>query len=180
MAEAGYARMSIERVAERAGTTKPTIYLRYPSKAALATAALAFARDRGEVRQSGDTRADLVLHLRRFERGVGRPFGMSMIGTVLTEEHHTPELLARFREDVVLPRRRLVRGVLERASLRGELRAEADLDAAVNMLIGSYYAGYLAGRQLGQSWAERVVDTVLAGLLATATLGRGSSAPEHG
>lgn len=166
MSHHGYARMSMEAVATEANVTKPTVYLRYPSKAELATAALAYLRDRSEIPESGDTREDLVAHLNRFRAGVGRPFGMNMIGTVLAEEHDTPELLERFRVNVVLPRRELLRSVLERARERGELAADRDLDAAVNMLVGAYYAQYLAGIPFADDWAGRVTDLVLDGLRA--------------
>ena len=75
-----------------------------------------------------------------------------------------PELLKRFREHVVEPRRRRFRAVLERARERGELRTDADVDAAIAMLVGAYYAWYLAGAPFPRAWAERVVDTVLDGL----------------
>jgi hypothetical protein len=90
---------------------------------------------------------------------------MSLLGTVLAEEHETPELLALYREHVVRPRRQAVRAVLERARERGELRADADLDLAVTMLIGAYYAQYLAGDPFPPDWAERGVDAILRGML---------------
>ncbi|MGH3930752.1 MAG: TetR/AcrR family transcriptional regulator [Pseudonocardiaceae bacterium] len=162
LAEHGYAGMSIDAVAREAGVSKPTIYLRYPGgKSELATAALADLRNRNDITHTGDTRTDLIAELRRFQRGVERPFGMAMIGTVLAEEHHHPELLARFREHVVAPRRRLLRGVLEQARERGELVPGADLDRAVTMLVGSYYAGYLAGEEIPADWPEQTVDTLL-------------------
>ena len=89
---------------------------------------------------------------------------MAMIGSVLAEEHATPELLSLFRERVVEPRRNEVREVLEHAHERGELRKDTDLEAAVNMLIGSYYARYLAGDPFPEDWPEAVVGTVLKGL----------------
>lgn len=162
MRENGYAGMSIEAIASEAGVSKPTIYLRYPGgKSELATAALAYMRSSGQVRHTGDTRADLVAELRRFYTGVKRPFGMAMIGTVLAEEHQHPELLARFREHVVKPRRRLLRTVLQAAHKRGELKPEADIDRTVNMLIGSYYAAYLAGESMPADWPEQSVDALL-------------------
>ena len=121
MARDGYARMSVDAVAREAGVSKPTLYLRYPSKAALATAALAHAREQTAPRDTGDTRADLIATLRHFRTGVERPFGMALVGTALAEEHHTPELLAQFRENLVEPRRQMLRSVLERARARGEL-----------------------------------------------------------
>jgi AcrR family transcriptional regulator len=165
MAREGYARMSVDAVAAEAGVSKPTLYLRYPSKAALATAALAHMRERTAPRETGDTRADLVALLRHFRAGVERPFGMAMVGTVLAEEHHTPELFAEFRRRLVEPRRQMLRRVLERAEVRGELADDADLDIAVNALIGSYYAGYLAGKAMPRDWPERTVQLVLGGLV---------------
>jgi hypothetical protein len=89
---------------------------------------------------------------------------MAMLGTVLAEEHHNPELLAQFREHVVEPRRRMIRSVLEGAQARGELAAGADLEWAVNALVGSYYASYLTGRAVPRDWSQRAVDLVLDGL----------------
>ncbi len=164
MAREGYARMSVDAVAAAAGVSKPTLYLRYPSKAALATAALAHAREQTAPRRTGDTRADLVALLRHFRSGVERPFGMALVGTVLAEEHHTPDLFAQFQKRLVEPRRQMLRDVLEQAEFRGELAAGADLATAVNMLVGSYYAGYLADGRLPSDWPERAVELVLHGL----------------
>jgi AcrR family transcriptional regulator len=164
MARGGYGRMTIDEVAAEAGVSRPTVYLRYGDKAELATAALGAYRDRGRPEETGDTRADLVARLRHFRRGVERPFGMAMIGSVLAEEQATPELLALFRERVVGPRRAEVREVLEHARTRGELRENANLDVAVNMLVGSYYAQYLAGGAFPDDWPEAVVDVILGGL----------------
>jgi len=95
MSRVGYARMSVDAVAQRAGTTKPTVYTRYSSKAALATAALESMRRRTPRRPTGDARADLVAELTLFRQGALRPHGMSMLGAVLAEEHETPEQIGR-------------------------------------------------------------------------------------
>jgi AcrR family transcriptional regulator len=171
MAERGYARMSVDAVAARAGVSKPTIYLRHPCKADLATAALAAYQQRALPAPTSDTRADLVALLRHLRRGVERPFGMAMIGTVLAEEDHTPQLLALFRERLVAPRRGAIRAVLEVARERGELRAGADLDAAVQALVGAYYAQYLSGAPFPRRWPGSVVDIVLDGLRRNAWAG---------
>lgn len=163
MGRKGYAGMTMDEVALEAGVARPTIYLRYPGKAELATAALAAHRDLGRPDETGDLRVDLVARLRHFKKGVERPFGMAMIGSVLAEEHNTPELLALFRERLVEPRRREISEVLEHARERGELREAADIEAAVNALVGSYYARYLAGEAF-EDWPEKVVETLLMGV----------------
>lgn len=164
----GYARMSVDAIATLAGVTKPTIYLRWPSKAALTAAALlelAASRERTAPAETGDTYADLVAQVRHFQGGVSRPFGISLVGAVLAEEHETPHLLALYREHIVAPRRALLRRVLEHAQERGEVRADLDLDLVVNMLVGAYYAQYLAGAPFPDDWAEQAVSTALRSLL---------------
>jgi AcrR family transcriptional regulator len=162
MGRVGYARMNLAAVAARAGTTKPTIYARFPSKAVLATAALEHMR-RSTPRPplTGDVRRDLIDELGRFQAGALRPFGMTMLGVVLAEEHETPELLALFREHVILPRRRALKRILRQGKATGQLQADADLELAVTMLIGSLYALYSSGRPVGRDWPRRVVDAWL-------------------
>ena len=164
LAERGYARMSVDGVAARAGVSKPTVYLRHPTKADLATAAIASMRVDPRPAPTGDVRADLLAHLRLLRAGLERPFGLATLGTVLAEEHETPELLALFRERLVAPRRRELRAVLEAASERGELRPAANLDVAVSALVGAFFARYLAGGSLRGRFVADLVDIVLDGL----------------
>ena len=166
LAERGYARMSVDAVAARAGVSKPTVYLRHHTKADLATAAIASMRAEARPAPTGDVRADLIAHLRLLRAGLERPYGMATLGTVLAEEHETPELLALFRERLVAPRRRELHAVLAGARGRGELRAGANLDVAVNALVGAFFARYLAGESLGGRFVTSLVDTVLDGLRA--------------
>jgi len=168
MSEQGYSRMSMDSVAARAGVTKPTVYLRYKGKADLATAALAAATPGELPAETGDLHADLIAHMRHLRRGLERSAGLAMVGNVLAEERHTPDLLDRFRERVLGPRRDELRAMLERAQERGEVARGANLDAALNMLMGAYYAQYLAGQPFGTRWPEAEVDVVLAGLTGAA------------
>jgi AcrR family transcriptional regulator len=156
--------MSMDAVAAAAGVTKPTLYRRFRSKADLATAALSAFRAAEPPPATGRTRTDLVVYLANFRRSLLRPNGMSMIGTVLLEETRTPELIARFRERIVAPRRAGLRAIFERGVGKGEVRRGADLDAAVNLLVGSFYARYLAGGGIPEEWPERVVASVWPGL----------------
>ena len=157
MGRDGYARTSMDAIAAEAGVTKGSIYRRFPGKAQLATAALRFLREQRPQQVTADPRADLIEELRRFRSGIERPNGMAMLGTVLAEERHVPELLAHFREDVVEPRRARLRSVLERARLRQGI----DVETAVNAVVGSYYAAYLAGGKPRRGWERRAAEAVL-------------------
>jgi AcrR family transcriptional regulator len=160
LAEDGYARLSIEAVAAEAGVSKPAVYRRYRSKADLATAAVAALAATEPDPDTGSTYADLVAFLQTFQRSYLRPNGPALLGTVLAEEHHTPELLACFRERLVRPRRARLRALLVRGQARGEVRADADLDAAVNAMVGALYARHLTGQGVPRTWPGRTVDLV--------------------
>ena len=160
----GFARMTMEAVARRAGVPKPTIYRRWACKADLATAALARLQSLEPAPKADTTRDGLRSILEGFQKSLFRPNGMAMIGTLLAEERRHPELLMLFRERIVVPRRRMIREVLERGMARGEIGSDADLDAAVNLLVGSLYARYLAGGPVPREWPSRVVDVVLDGI----------------
>jgi len=164
LAEEGYSRMSIDGVAAAAGVSKPTIYRRWSGKADLATAAICTIRLAEPEISTGSTVGDLTAALQNFSRSLLRPNGMALVGTVLAEEGHTPELLALFRERLVMPRRTIIRGILERARRHRELRPGVDLDAAVSMLVGAFYARYLATSKVPSRFAQSIVETVWPGI----------------
>jgi AcrR family transcriptional regulator len=160
----GYARMSMDGVAARAGVSKATIYLRYAGKADLATAAIAHLRETGRPEVTGDLRADLLAQLRQARRNAERVTVMALVGTCLSEERHTPELLRLFRERIMQPRRAIYRRLIEDAAADGRIAPVADPDAVVDLISGAYQARYLAGDPFPDGWEERVVDAAMAAL----------------
>ena len=166
LAEQGYSRMSLDAVAAESGSSKPTIYRRWNSKAALATAALNTLQLAEPPADTGSTVGDLTRTLENFSRSLLRPNGMSLIGTVLAEEAHTPELLALFRARLVATRRNMLQSILLRAQKRKELRRAVNLDCVVNMLIGAFYARYLATSTVPPNFARELVAIIWPGIAA--------------
>lgn len=164
LARDGYERMSLDDVAAEAGASKPTIYRRWASKADLATAALRTLQLSEPAVSTGSTPGDLTAALDNFRRSLLRPNGMALVGTVLAEESHTPELLALFRERLVAPRRAQLRAILERARNSGELRDGVNLDVVTSALVGAVYARYLAASAVPAAFAAEVVDSLWRGI----------------
>jgi AcrR family transcriptional regulator len=158
LATHGYDAMSVGAVAEDAGTTRPALYRRWPTKADLATAAIAALPEAAARATTDDPFKDLVAELAAFQRGVGRPNGISMVGTML-QSGADRELRRLYRERVVLPRRRRLRAILERAREQGRLAPDADLDLGVATCTGSRYALELAGHTVGD-WPRRTATFV--------------------
>jgi AcrR family transcriptional regulator len=162
--EDGYSRMSVDAVALEAKVSKPTIYRRWASKADLATAAVSTLRLLEPPVKSGSHQQDLIQTLENFRRSLLRPNGMALIGTVLAEEVHTPDLMTLFRERIVAPRRHMLRAILERAQSDGQLKPGADLDVAVNMVVGAFYARYLIDSNVPAAFPRQLAELLWNGL----------------
>jgi AcrR family transcriptional regulator len=161
----GYSRMTIGDVAADAGVTRPTVYRRWESKHDLIVDALDHAfraeqaaappvdLDRLTARQAV-TEAVRRLDLRTPDRT-----GIMLVGHVMAEAEHNPELLETVRTHAVWPRRRLLLDTLRALQERGELRPGLDVDAVADMCIGSYYAAFIRGGE-DDDLPARVVDTL--------------------
>jgi AcrR family transcriptional regulator len=100
LADQGFARMSIEGVAAESGVAKTTIYRRFSDKADLATAAIGGLVQLAVPTPVGNAYEDFLAQL-EFNR---RSIDMAFVGVLLAEEPRNPQLLATFRERVILPR----------------------------------------------------------------------------
>lgn len=159
LARHGYESLSLAAVASEAGTTRQALYRRWPTKAELATAAIAAMSEAERRQPTADPFADLVAELEAFRKGISRPDGVSMVGTMLLRSTD-PELVTLFRERIVAPRRRRLGAILARAQDTGLLDARADVELAVAMLTGSWYARALAGNPAPRDWPRRAATLV--------------------
>jgi AcrR family transcriptional regulator len=126
LVEGGYGAFTIEAVAERAGTSRPVIYRRWPDRASLGLAAIRHheAGDRPPIPDSGSLRGDLIAVLEaanttRFEMAAV----MSVqLGAYYQETGQSPEDLRR----VVIGDRVTA---IDTISLRAIARGEVDVGA---------------------------------------------------
>jgi AcrR family transcriptional regulator len=123
--ESGYEALTMDRVAQRAGTNKNAIYRRWPSRAALAVAAYRELNvgdqplpDRGTLRE------DVLELLRRANRSWTSPAGQ-LRRSLLAGVAHDPDLLAMIQDRASDAGSSLWLTVVARAVARGEVRAEA-------------------------------------------------------
>lgn len=172
LVEDGYRALTMEGVRERAGVGKATLYRRYPSKEALVKAAVVHLHADLPPFDTGTLRGDLEALA---EAAIGRvaTTGMaSLMPRLLSEVVDDPEMHAIFSVNLVEPRRRILREILERGQARGELRADLDLELCVDMLAGPivYRVIVDGGRIDGlPGMPERMLDLLLDGIAAPAT-----------
>ncbi|HEX2273606.1 MAG TPA: TetR/AcrR family transcriptional regulator [Acidimicrobiales bacterium] len=159
MSERGFRGMTVGAVARAAGVTEPTVYLRHPTKHALAVAAIAHLPGVADPPDSGDARRDLVALVETLVRDAER-IGLSLIGTVLAEEPDHPELLEQWRRRAGAAMVEAIRAVLDRGRSRGQVRAGADLEATVELLLGAYVGRYTTRGAPPRGWSRRIVAVV--------------------
>lgn len=155
--ERGYGGMSIESVARAAGTTVPSLRRRYRDKPALVGAVIDSMRIAPLTDDDGAPRERALAILENFRYNLSRPHSMAMLGSLLAEEDRHPELIGRFRDRLVTPRRTMLAAALASGVQAGELAAQIDLDATVSLLIGSFYAIYVSRGRVPKDWPERVL-----------------------
>lgn len=139
--EKGYAAARMEEVASRAGVSKATVFLYFPSKLDLFKAVVKHnISDRFEqwnvrFEQFDGTSAELLrlTMLLWWERiGSTRASGISKL--MMSEGGNFPEMAEFFRQTVIQPGQNILRRVIERGIERGEFQA-VRLDHAVHGLI---------------------------------------------
>src|SRR5262249_6130919 len=133
----GYQAMSVAAVAQEAGTTRQPLYRRWRDKASLAADALKPAADAGPEAATAAPFADLVAELADFQRGVSRPGRLSLVGTML-QDSTAPEARTRYQAQVIAPRRRRIRAILDLAHRLGLIDADADLKSASTLSTASW------------------------------------------
>ena len=125
LAEAGYAGLTMDRVARRAGTNKNAIYRRWPNRAALGLAAyrrLGVADQ--EPPDTGELRGDVLELLRGANRHLSSPAG-DILRRLLAGAGDNPELLEQLRAQTADAGSGTWLTVLGRAVARGEAPPEA-------------------------------------------------------
>jgi AcrR family transcriptional regulator len=159
MASRGLAGLSIAAVAEEAGTTRPSIYRRWPTRLDLALAAVADLAEVDPPAPTDDAFTDLVAELEHFRHCITDAAALALAGVML-QDGVDESFRVAYREHLVKPRRARLRSCLDRGIAAGALDPQADLVVAASLMTGSWYAFAIAGATVPDDWARRVATLV--------------------
>jgi TetR/AcrR family transcriptional regulator len=135
--EKGFAATRAEEVAARAGVSKGTLFLYFPSKEELFKAVVRenisgrFKEWNDEFQTFEGSTADMVRYCMKvwWERlGATRASGITKL--IMSEARNFPELAAFYQQEVIKPGQDLIRRILKRGVDRGEFQV-VDLDYAI-------------------------------------------------
>ncbi|MFE9323316.1 TetR/AcrR family transcriptional regulator [Nocardia sp. NPDC052278] len=124
LTESGYAGLTMDRVAIRAGTNKNAIYRRWPNRLALGIAAYRQLTTAVQPPDTGNLREDVLEMLRRANRHWSSPLG-AVMRDLLAAAGGAAELLAQLPEHSTDSGAATWLTILGRAVARGEAAPEA-------------------------------------------------------
>ena len=140
LATVGYARLSIEAVARRAGVSKTAIYRRWRSKLELVLEIVsAIAGHRLPLLDTGSLRGDLEMLLRIMVKALQHPLASQIIPDLLAEAARNPQISETLQQALRGYQRSVGEQLIGRAVERGELSVPADPDGAVDLIVGPLY-----------------------------------------
>jgi len=168
LAEGGHERLTMDRVAARAGVGKAALYRRWRSKEQMLTELVDALGADGETPAPdlGSLRADLIAYLDSGAAVGDDPVFRRVIPYVISQAHNSPELV-RGLSRLPGPSREGGRVVLRRAIDRGELPADTDIEIALDLITGPVIMRvFIMGEPLDADYSERLIDAVLRTLQA--------------
>ena len=175
----GYAGLTLDELAARSGVAKTTILRRWPSKAAVAAAAVErLALQTVDLPESGTLRGDLHALLTSavtvFTHGDGR-----FVPRLIRESGHHREI-ADLLHTVIHTRRLAYRRVLNHAIARHELDPGIDQEIVIDLLVGPMWTRLLITRErITKPFVDDIVDAVIRAFPPPADPARSAAVPDE-
>ena len=179
--EKGFAATRVDEVAARAGVSKGTLFLYFPSKEELFKAAVReniagrFAEWTLELDAFEGSTDDLLRYCYKvwWER-IGATKASGITKLMLSEAQNFPEIAQFYQQEVILPGRALIRRILQRGMERGEFR-QMDLEYGTYIVLAPMMFLMLWNNSMGpcalpdenfspEQYIRSQVDNILHGL----------------
>ncbi|HEX7891374.1 MAG TPA: TetR/AcrR family transcriptional regulator [Ramlibacter sp.] len=185
--EKGFAATRSEEVAVRAGVSKGTLFLYFPSKEELFKAVVRenmtgrFAEWTEEFESFEGSTADMVRHfMRLWWQRIGATRASGITKLMISEARNFPELAAFYQQEVIRPGTELIRRILRRGLERGEFRPDIDVEYTVFSIVAPMIFLIMMKHSLGacspqdyplepERYVEAQIDTLLLGLCGRGT-----------
>jgi AcrR family transcriptional regulator len=140
LAAVGFARMSIEGIARRAGVGKTAVYRRWKSKLSLVLDLVsAFAAQGLPAPATGSLYGDVRALLEVAAHALRHPVASQVIPDLLVEAARNPEIADAIKAALLDGQRGVAALIVRDAVARGELAESADPDRALDVIVGPLY-----------------------------------------
>ncbi|GEB61849.1 TetR/AcrR family transcriptional regulator [Streptomyces gardneri] len=168
LAAVGFARMSIEGIARRAGVGKTAVYRRWKSKLSLVLDLVgAFAAQGVPVPATGSLDGDVRALLEMASYALRHPIASQVIPDLLVEAARQPEIADAIRAALLDGQQGVMARIVREAVARGELPEDTDPAEALDLVVGPLYWRLVVVRTpLPEGYVDRLARAAVAALRA--------------
>ncbi len=171
LAETGYAGLLVSAIAERAGTSKPAIYRRWPSKAHLVHEAVFPIGAATELPDTGSLPEDLREMVARATAFLTTPAARAALPGLVAEMAADPTLHSALLERFAGVIGGGLTELLGRAARRGDVRPDVSATELTEAIAGITLMGLLTRpaelvARHGEAWVDRTTMLLLKGIQA--------------
>ncbi|MCX5405299.1 TetR/AcrR family transcriptional regulator C-terminal ligand-binding domain-containing protein [Streptomyces sp. NBC_00335] len=135
----GYAGLTMDAIAAKAGIGKAAIYRRHSSRGELVFSVLVHGRRSPDLPDTGTLTGDLTALAGLILGIFSDPVTAAAAPGLLADVRQQPDVAARFQETFIAEERAQIAEMLERAHQRGELTAPADPALVHAAVLGTAY-----------------------------------------
>jgi AcrR family transcriptional regulator len=165
LGKSGYADLSVDAIAKRAGTSKPAIYRRWPSKAHLVHEAVFPMTEATELPDTGSLAGDVREMVRRTAGVLTTPAARAALPGLVAEMATDPTLHAKLLERFGSVLSRGLTDRLDDAVTRGEVRTDVAAADVVEAIAGiTLMALITRGQALNSAWVARTAALITRGI----------------
>ncbi|MDH6216134.1 TetR/AcrR family transcriptional regulator [Streptomyces pseudovenezuelae] len=163
LVEKGFAGVTMEGIAARAGVAKQTLYRWWSAKTdILMDALLQDAVEDLTPPDTGDLARDLSAYLRQLAWFLGESDPGAVFRALIAQAQLDPGFARDFRSRCLEPQRLRDRAVLQRALDAGLLPADVDIEAETDQLVGPlYYRVLVSDEPIGEAFTDGLADAFL-------------------
>ncbi len=167
LVERGFAGVTVEGIAARAGVAKQTIYRWWPSKVdILLDTLIEDGEKRLRIPEGGVVVGDLRRYLQALARFLTKDDAGKVLLALLGEAQHDAETARLFHQRWLDPQRDRERERLRAGRAAGELPDDIDIDAALDALKGPIFYRALTGTRIPRSFVDGLVADRLGQVVA--------------
>jgi len=165
LAEQGYGRLSMERVARRAGVGKSALYRRWPTKLAMVIDVLSrLSVPTAPNPDTGSLREDIRALLRAALEWMAAPRLRGILPDIIAESGRNPELAAASARYIGEPRRAWAMPVVDRAVDRGELPPDVNRELILDLLAApTFWRLTTQGGVVTPAYLDELTDLLVCG-----------------
>lgn len=140
LANLGYARMTMEGVAKRAGVGKTALYRRWSNKEDMMSELLEeIGIEVVSIKDQGSLEADLKEYFTKAIKTISRPLSRKILPELYAEMSRNTDFAKKIQKALKIPKRAKADEIIARAIKRKEISPNIDRDLALDLLAAPLY-----------------------------------------